>query len=359
MSVLGPAFRLVAVGWRSILALAILISVGCFVFSLALADVFTQAAVLRGGRTLRALDAVSFTTFYKEGGVSTPDAAALDLVERQLASRVAYTAVVQNADLDGTASVTDVPIVVIFGDIIPDLYPDLRLCSPAPCAMRGVDVKVGVPPDLTYAGMRIPFADELPRRATWFDPNSTGIKLAERIVVRLPPQDVSRLDQYAQEELLSRVVMLAPPGEVVDDFVGAVRSSDLYLVPSRLAQDQPRGFRQVLSRSALYLAGFLAYLGLMFGVLSASLHSLLRREATTFWIYRMSGASTRQVNGSIAVFLAFSTVLLPVLACAPLLLVGESFADAFGVVLVGCAAVWLLETVRARRSLAGSEVGGD
>jgi hypothetical protein len=121
--------------------------------------------------------------------------------------------------------------------------------------------------------------------------------------------------------------------------------------------DQPRGFREVLSRSSLYLAGFGAYLLLMFSIMSMSLHGLLGRESSRFQIYRMSGATAREVNAVIALFLTLSIVALPVLACAPLLLLGGSFPEAFRVVVVGCVAVSVLEVWRARGSRADLKLG--
>ena len=357
MTGMRNALRLIRQGWRSTVALTLLISVGCFVFSLALSDVFTQAAVLRGGRVLRAADAVSFTTFYKEGAVSTPSADALAVVADQLTARTAYTAVINNVDLSGSSSEPGLSIVVLLGDRVLDLYPDLDLCAPTPCAMRGRDAGGDAAPSLEFAGRTIPFSGRLPRRATWFDPSSTGIPLDQRVVVRLEPSDLGRLDAYAQEELISRVVLLKPDAALVDAFVGEVRSRDVYLVPSRLSVDQPRAFREVVARSALYLSGFAAYLLLMFSILSVSLHSLLRRERSRFKIMRISGATERDVGAAVALFLVLSIVVVPVLVCAPLLLLGGSFPDAFLVVTAGCLVVCALEVVRARLSGVTADIG--
>lgn len=350
--------ELVRSGLKWIVALALLISFGCFVFSLALADVYTQTAVLQGGRTLRANHATSFTPFYKEGAVSSTSPESIQLLAERIEQGQAYSAVLNNADVSGSESEMGEPIVLLFGNVVGDLYPDLNLCSPAPCAMRGGGAVGAVSGDLEFLGERIPIAGRLPKRATWFDPNSTGIPLAERTVIRLPPQDLVRLDEYAQEEVLTRTVMLRQPPAVVDRFVGTVQASDIYLVPSDLAVDQPQGFRDVVSRSGLYLAGFFTYLLLMFGVLSLSSNSLLQRESLRLHIFRMSGATRLHVYGSVGVFFGISIVFLPVLACLPLLLIGRSFAGAFGVVLLGCLMVWAAQTLGAIKSISAFEVKG-
>lgn len=357
MTLIQNSLSLVRRGWRSILALTTLISIGCFVFALALGDVFTQAAVLRGGQTLRAEDAVSFTTFYKEGAVSVPSQAALKVLVQEFDADRAYSAVINNTAVTEPASSTDDALVLLFGDAIPDLYPDLQLCSPAPCAMHGASVANDSAVDLPYLGMRIPVEGELPDHATWFDPNSTGIPLAQHTVVRLPAAAVERLDPYAQEEVLSRAVLLRPSSVVVDSFVSEVRSSEIYLVPNRLAAEQPRAFREVLSRSGLYLAGFGAYVALMFIIMSSSLRALLERESARFKIHRMSGATNWEITGIVAGFLGTSIILLPLLVCAPLLLLGGSFADGYKIVAIGCGAIWLAQTLWSSRSLQSPEVG--
>jgi len=53
------------------LALAGMVAVACVVLSLALGDVLSQVAVLRGARQLRERRAAFFTAYYPQGRVSS------------------------------------------------------------------------------------------------------------------------------------------------------------------------------------------------------------------------------------------------------------------------------------------------
>lgn len=320
------ALALALRGWRALFATTLMLTAGTVVFALSLSDVMTQVAVLEGGRTLRSEGAVSFATYYQPR-VLLESPEAVEVAAGMIASGEAYSAVLYNTDVDGRNAQPE-PLVYVLGDAVRSLFPDLEMCTPAPCALVGRDLDATALEHVDVGGLAVPVVGRLARDATWFDPKSVGLPLGERVVVNLPAEHAGRLDAYAQEELLSRMVLLDPSDAEVDRLVDPVARAGVHLVPSRLAEDQPRAFASTMTRSALHLAAVAAYLALGLTVLAASLRRVLERETSRLRIHRLSGASGRQLLGAVALFYACGSVLLPLLACAPFLLLGGDFARA-------------------------------
>lgn len=260
--------------WPAMLTLAGLITLSAAVLSFALADVLSEVYVLKGAKELRERHAVFFTAYYPEGGdISRVDGETvqylMDLIERQQA----YTSIVYNMALDNPDFAGGYPTLVLFGDVIPILFPDMHLCVPVPCAMRGTKVAADGVDIVNVGGIDIPVEQILPRGATFFDVNAAGLPLDYRIVVRAPASVISVLNPIEREELITRAVFLNPADSVIYTFISGAARGGLFLVPHEVSIEQPQRFRQIMMRSAMYIIGMVAFftLALMVFVLSARL----------------------------------------------------------------------------------------
>ncbi len=297
--------------WPVMVTLASLITIAAAVLSFALVDVLSQVAVLKGGRQLREHHAVFFTPYYPPGGEVSRvgeeiEQYVMDLIDR----RRAYAAIVYNMALDEPGFAGGYPTLVLFGDVVSELFPELHLCDPAPCAMRGARVPEGILVSVTIGGEEIPVEKVLPRGTTFFDVNVAGLPLDRRIVVRAPTRVIPHLAPIEREELLTRVVLLDPPEAIVDTFVSGAAQGKLFLVPHPVSVEQPRRFREIMMRSAVYIVGILAFLVLALMAFVSSARLVIQKERRALKIRQMYGATPFHLSLRIGGFLA-AVVLIP------------------------------------------------
>ena len=330
--------RLALRRWPSVVTLAAMIGLACLVLSLLLGDVLSQLAVLRGGAKLRERHAVTFTAYHKQGGVSNVDDATVDTLVSQIRNGQAYAVIVSNVQIDNPDFADGIPTVVLFGDTLLSVFPDLRLCTPAPCAMRGAALAGRTINPIDFAGEYLDVNAMLPASATFFDVKVAGLPLDRRIVLHLPPEDLLRVNPIEREEALARAVLLAPDARQVDTFVASAARGELYLVPHDVAVDQPRRFQDLMIMSAMYVVGLAGFLGLVLSAFASAAAATMRREIPTFTIRRMYGATPRHVSVRVGAFLATTVLALP----GPLLLLlsGAPVADG-----VADGARWVLALV--------------
>lgn len=297
--------------WPVMFTLAGLITIAAAVLSLALVDVLSQVAVLKGGRQLRERHAVIFTPYYPPGGeISRVGEDVVQYVMDLIDQQRAYAAIVYNMALDDPDFAGGYPVLVLFGDVVPELFPELHLCDPAPCAMRGARVPEGAVVSMTIGGEEIPVEKALPRHTTFFDVNVAGLPLDRRIVVRALTRMIPRLAPIEREELLTRVVLLDPPESTVDTFVSGTAQGKLFLVPHSVSVEQPQRFREIMMRSAMYIVGILAFLVLALMAFVSSARLVIQKERRALKIRQMYGATPLHLSLRIGGFLA-AVILIP------------------------------------------------
>lgn len=306
--------------WPVMLTLAGMIAVACVVLALALGDVLSQVAVLRGGKQLRERHAVTFTPYYPHGEVSSVASGTVKFLMDMIDRQEAYTAIVFNMGVDDPNFASGYTSLVLFGDVLPDLFPDLQLCDPVPCAMRGAKLADQNIDSVSIAGESIPVIKTLPAGATFFDVNVAGLPLDRRIVIRAPTRILPFLRPVEREEALTRTVLLAPDAEVVDTFVSGAAQGGLFLVPHDVAIDQPQRFREMMMGSAMYVVGMLGFLALVFAAFVSSARLTLRQSYRAFKIREMYGATPFHISLRIGGFLA-AVALVPPIVLLSLLLV--------------------------------------
>lgn len=305
--------------WPVMLLLAGTIAVAYVVLALALVDVLSQVAVLKGAKKLRENNAVIFTPFYPSDKSSVGNNTVnylMNLIERQ----EAYTAVVFNMGRDDPKFAGGYPTLVLFGDVIPKLFPDLQLTDPAPHAARGAKLADQNIDSVSIAGESIPVVKTLPVGATFFDIGVAGLPLDRRIVIRAPTKTLSLLSPIEREEALTRAVLLDPADEVVDEFVSGSAKGGLFLVPHEVSIDQPQRFREIMMSSAMYIVGMLGFIALVFAAFVSSARLTMRQESRTFKIRQMYGATPIHISLRIGGFLAAVALVPPVVLLALLLL---------------------------------------
>lgn len=345
--------------WPTMTALAGMIAIACGVLTFALGDVLSQVSVLKGGYELRARHAVTFAVHYRTGGVSSVDgttvASLAHLVERQQA----YTAIVNNLGVDdGNVGEGPAPLV-LFGDLVPTLFPDLQLCSPAPCAMRGADLDGSQVDAIDVGGLRVPVTGTLPSGATFFDTNAAGLLLDQRVVVRAPPGLLPRLRPIEREEVLTRTVLMAPSSDTLDGFISGCVKGGLYLMPADVAVQQPQRFREIMTASAMYIVGMAGFLALVMTAFISSARATMREERRNVKIREMYGARPVHVTVRVGAFLAMVVLALPLPLLALLaMLGGPPRAGAMWVSLVVVASFVVMWVVSVRDIRVQDQPGG-
>lgn len=306
--------------WPTMLALAGMIAVACMVLSLALVDVLSQVAVLRGAKQLRERHAVTFTPYYPYGKDSSVGDDTVKYLMNLIDRQEAYTAIVFNMGLDDPNFAGGHPTLVLFGDVIPKLFPDLQLCNRAPCAARGAKIAGQNIDSVSIAGESIPVVKTLPAGATFFDVGVAGLPLDRRIVIRAPTKVLPVLNPTEREEALTRAVLLDPPEAVVEAFVSGCAQGELFLVPHEVSIEQPQRFREIMMSSAMYIVGMLGFLALVFTAFVSSARLTIRQENRAFKIRQMYGATPIHISLRIGGFLA-AVALVPPIVLLSLLLV--------------------------------------
>ena len=306
--------------WPVMLSLAVTIAVACVVLSLALVDVLSQVAVLRGAKKLREHHAVIFTAYYPSSADSSVGNNTVNYLMNLIERREAYTAVVFNMGLGDPDFAGGHRTLVLFGDVVPELFPDLQLTDPAPHAARGAKLADQNIDPVSIAGERIPVVKMLPAGATFFDPNVAGLPLDRRIVIRAPTKTLPLLNPTERDEALTRAVLLDPADEVVDKFVSGCAQGGLFLVPHEVSIEQPQRFREIMMSSAMYIVGMLGFIALVFAAFVSSARLTMRQEGRAFKIRQMYGATPMHISLRIGGFLAAVALVPPVVLLSLLLL---------------------------------------
>lgn len=300
--------------WPMMLTLAGLITLSTMVLSFALADVLSEVYVLRGATELRERHAVFFTAYYPEGGeVSHVDDETVRYLMNLIDQQQAYTSIVYNMALDNPDFAGGYPTLILFGDVVPNLFPDMHLCIPTPCAVRGARVTADGVDTLNVGGIDISAEQTLPRGTTFFDVNAAGLPLDYRIVVRAPTSVIPILNPIEREELITRAVFLNPTDSMVYTFIAGAARGGLFLVPHEVSVEQPQQFREIMMRSAMYIIGMMAFLALALMTFVLSARLTMQQERRGFKIRQMYGATPLHISFRIGGFLA-AVVLLPEIA---------------------------------------------
>lgn len=297
--------------WPVMLTLAGLITLSTAVLSFALADVLSEVYVLKGAKELRQRHAVFFTAYYPEGGeVSRVDNETVQYLMELIERQQAYTSIVYNMALDNPDFAGGYRTLVLFGEVIPILFPDMHLCVSAPCAMRGAKVTGDGVDRINVGGIDAWVEQILPRGATFFDVNAAGLPLDYRIVVRAPTSVMPILNPIEREELIARAVFLNPTDSAVYTFISGAARGGLFLVPHEVSIEQPQQFREIMMRSAMYMIGMLGFLVLALMAFVFSARLTMQQERRGFKIRQMYGATPLHIRFRIGGFLA-AVVLLP------------------------------------------------
>lgn len=334
--------------WRSTFSTALIFSFACLVTALILGDVLSQWAALRGGAVLREERAIVFDAYYDERGVTDTSAVLRDVVAPQIAARSGYTSVLRNLNVDDPDFAAGHPVLLVSGDEVDRLFPDLGLCSPAPCVSAGADM-VDYPPTVSIAGHALPVARRLASGATWFDPNAAGAGLGQSLVINLPAEMLNGLDAYAKEEAVTRLVLMKSPRAQVNATVAAAAESNLHLVPQDVSVEQPRRFRDLMVTASMYIVALAAFMLLIVYAFAATSTQIVRQEIRGFVIRRAAGATPAHVTVRLATFLAVVVLVLPTLMCGALFLLGPPVARGAAVALAAAWTVYALLLFVARR----------
>lgn len=351
--------------WRhrwSAASVALMITAICTIFTIALSDVITETSAILGATNLRQRDAVTFTTYYAASSSLDPSTALMENLGAEIDSGTAYTAVLGNVEIEDRSFAGGNRAVVLIGNSAQEAVSGVELCSPAPCAMTGENIKNEFDGPLSIGDQTVPVVARTPSTATLFDPNATGIDLGSTVLINLPPDSLDHLQNTEQVEALSRTVLFAPTDEEVAQFARDANNEGLTLVPHHIAADQPERYRDIMIRAGLYGLSLLALTTLVLFAYSASIRSTLRQERAELLLRHQYGATTADICLRVAVFLASTMLVLPTCAVLFFSLAGPPIttaAAAAEAALIVIYVVLLVQTTRRiSRSFSTTGTGG-
>ena len=332
----------------------------CTIFTIALSDVITETSAILGATNLRQRDAVTFTTYYAASSSLDPSTALMENLGAEIDSGTAYTAVLGNVEIEDRSFAGGNRAVVLIGNSAQEAVSGVELCSPAPCAMTGENIKNEFDGPLSIGDRTVPVLAR--STATLFDPNATGIDLGSTVLINLPPDSLDHLRSEEQVEALTRTVLFAPTDEEVAQFARDANNEGLTLVPHHIAADQPERYRDIMIRAGLYGLSLLALTTLVLFAYSASIRSTLRQERAELLLRHQYGATTADICLRVAVFLASTMLVLPTCAVLFFSLAGPPIttaAAAAEAALIVIYVVLLVQTTRRiSRSFSTTGTGG-
>ena len=102
---------------RSAVGVALMVTVVCAIFTVALSDVIMETSVIIGARNLRQRDAVTFTTYYHTSlRPMDPSTAIMENLGERIDSGAAYTAVLGNVEIENHSFAGGNRTVILMGD---------------------------------------------------------------------------------------------------------------------------------------------------------------------------------------------------------------------------------------------------
>jgi len=346
--------------WPTMLTIAGMMAVASFVLSLTLGTAMWEITALTRARYLGERKAVAFATYYPHGAKSSVGEGTIQYLVDMIDRREAYTAVVNNMGVDDPDSPGGHAVMVLFGDVVSDLFPELEPGEPKalPFAMRGARFAVRNLDSLSLGNESIPVVKTLRAGTTFFDLKLGVLPLDRRLVIRAPARMLPLLGPVAREEALSRAVMLAPADAVLDTYVSGCAQGGLFLVPFGAATDYPQRFQRSLEASAMYIAAMFGFLALVLAAFASSARLTICQEMRAFKIREMYGATAMHVSLRIGGFLAAVVLALPVALLSLLALTGGPYtAGAFWVILAIVLTFVFLWFTSVRQVLAQDQMG--
>ena len=348
---------------RSAVGVALMVTAVCAIFTVALSDVITETSVIIGARHLRERDAVTFTPYYGISPLSLDlSTEIMEKLGERIDNETAYTAILNSVEVGDHSFAGGNRTVVLIGNSAQAALSGVEVCSPAPCAMVGENIKNEFDGPLYIGGQTVPVVARTPSTATLFDPNATGIDLGSTVLINLPTSSLDHLHNEERVEAVSRTVLFAPTDDEVAQFASDVNDEDLTLVPHRIAADQPERYRDIMTRAGLYGLSLLALTVLILFAYSTSVRSTLRQERAEFLLRHQYGATTAEIRVRVAVFLASTMLVLPTCAILFFSLAGPPIttaAAAAEAALIVIYVVLLVQTTRRiSRSFSTTGTGG-
>lgn len=348
---------------RSAVGVALMVTAVCAIFTVALSDVITETSVIIGARHLRERDAVTFTPYYGISPLSLDlSTEIMEKLGERIDNETAYTAILNSVEVGDHSFAGGNRTVVLIGNSAQAALSGVEVCSPAPCAMVGENIKNEFDGPLYIGGQTVPVVARTPSTATLFDPNATGIDLGSTVLINLPTSSLDHLHNEERVEAVSRTVLFAPTDDEVAQFASDVNDEDLTLVPHRIAADQPERYRDIMIRAGLYGLSLLALTTLVLFAYSASIRSTLRQERAELLLRHQYGATTADICLRVAVFLASTMLVLPTCAVLFFSLAGPPIttaAAAAEAALIVIYVVLLVQTTRRiSRSFSTTGTGG-
>lgn len=285
--------------WIKIILVTVLIALPSAAIALSASEVITQVNVARAGVALRQHHAVAFDIY------DNPSEDPLDLatLRPEIEAGNAYAMVLFGAGSEAGYTSDGHRLIYLIGDAPRTLFPTLRLCQPAPCSMRGHDLRDQALSADAYGSAPITGQDVLPPGAALLAPNAGIIRLDEAVVLVLPASVLGEMSTNETQDAASSAVMLDPTPQQVDRYIDDLARQRASLTPKYLDSPQT-DLRDSMVQAGLFVLGTGAFLILVLIAFVASVVRLVEQERRSLTIRRMYGSTKRGTRLRLGTFLA-------------------------------------------------------
>lgn len=332
--------------WRSGLLISSCLSVMVFMLTIVVVGLSEDDQEDKIQSQIRAQEGYAFTVAQRADLNTDPDKEpdhdgalsprALELLEELLKQPGTYGIAPFGSSDDGaTPDSGDATreFMVIIGQGIEQVHPNVDWCSPAPCVMRGAK---SIPLDPTIHSGEITLPGDgheaiLQEGAGLWEPDSGATNLDYEKILRLTPTDLPKLSPRAQRALSERVILLGEPNpDVLEEFLAESYRSGHTLIPQRL--DAPkRPFLDSHTHIALLVLILVLALSAL-AVIAYCLHArrIVDRTVRALAIRRMCGGTPEGSYLRMASYIGFSMALIPGLVGIVILIVDTYAGIPFG-----------------------------
>lgn len=321
-------------------------------FTLLYSDINNNVQILTQSARLGRENAVIFNTFYTSGNIANIKDSSIDLISKLDDDEKYISAVLHNIPYDLQEVSPNLNVTILIGNKLDDLYPELKLCQPAPCGMKGYDLKNTPVTPYSFEDLTIKFDDILPRDSVWFDTNSIGIDLNDHIIIRLSARHISKVPPESREEAITKSILFTKDNSILRNFIIQSKSSDLILTPVFLGTGIPTRLSELIATALIFLLALLSSITLATSSFIYSFVDLTRILTTDFTLRYTYGAHPFWIilaytsHATITLFLIPIAINILIYRLIPPLQSGSQLATIYLLIMLAVSLILLYYSIR-------------
>ena len=302
---LSKSFSYITVPYSTIFAVLSIL------FSLLYSDINNNIQILIQSERLGRNSAVIFNTFYTSNNIADVKDENIDFIANLDRQHKYISAILHNIPYDLQHINPHKNVTILIGNKLDEVYPELKLCNPPACGMKGFDLKNIPITSYSIEDLTINFDHTLPRDAVWFDTNSIGIDLNDHIIIRLAAEHIAKVAPESREEAITKSILFTNNDSVLQDFIIQSRSSKLVLTPIYLGSSMPTRLSELIATALIFLLALLSTIVLATGSFIYSFRDLVRIINFDFNLRFAYGANPLWLLAYYSLHIVLTIFLLP------------------------------------------------